>query len=130
MTDEEFAELSEVYGKKETEQEPICPDCTEKVLYECVACSSSNYPPKETEQDIAITEKNIALMREQQDIELRLCVKEFFEKYLNRTEESDGGKVFHPITVSCCRVMMMQPLSNLLHEMRELSGAKPKESYD
>jgi hypothetical protein len=100
MTDEEFAALAEVYGKKETEQ------------------------------DIATTEKNIALMREQQDIELRLCVKEFFEKYLNRTEESDGGKVFHPITVSCCRVMMMQPLSNLLHEMRELSGAKPMDIYD
>jgi len=100
MNDEEFAALAEVYGKKETEQ------------------------------DIATTEKNIALMREQQDIELRLCVKEFFEKYLNRTEESDGGKVFHPITVSCCRVMMMQPLSNLLHEMRELSGAKPMDIYD
>jgi hypothetical protein len=101
LTDEEFEALAEVYGKKETEQ------------------------------DIAILEKNIALMREQQDIELRLCVKEFFEKYLNYAEESDSGKMFHPITVSCCRVMMMQPLSNLLHEMRELSGAKPRENiYD
>ena len=32
------------------EQEPICPDCKAKVLYECVACSSNNYPPK-TEQE-------------------------------------------------------------------------------
>ena len=31
-------------------QEPVCPDCKAKVLYECVACSSNNYPPK-TEQD-------------------------------------------------------------------------------
>jgi hypothetical protein len=31
-----------------TEQEPICPDCKAKVLYECVACSSNNYPPKGT----------------------------------------------------------------------------------
>ena len=27
-------------------QEPVCPDCKAKVLYECVACSSNNYPPK------------------------------------------------------------------------------------
>ena len=100
LTDEEFEALAEVYGKKETEQ------------------------------DIATTEKNIALMREQQDIELRLCVKEFFEKYLNYAEESDSGKMFHPITVSCCRVMMMQPVSDLLHKMCELSGAKPREIYD
>ncbi len=89
----------------------------------------------ETEQDITILEKNIALIRaemqqEERDAELRVCVKEFFEKYLNHAEESDSGKMSHPITVSCCRVMMMQPLSNLLHEMCELSGAKPRESYD
>ena len=29
-----------------TEQEPVCPDCKAKVLYECVACSSNNYPPQ------------------------------------------------------------------------------------
>ena len=95
MTDEEFAELAEVYGKKETEQ------------------------------DIATLEKNIALMR---DEELRVCVKEFFDKYLNRTEESSGGKMFNPIVVSCCRVMMTEPLNNLLARMAELSGAKPKEN--
>jgi DNA-directed RNA polymerase subunit RPC12/RpoP len=27
-------------------QEPVCPDCKAKVLYECVACSSNNYPPQ------------------------------------------------------------------------------------
>ena len=30
------------------EQEPACPECKAEVLYECVACSSNNYPPKET----------------------------------------------------------------------------------
>ncbi len=64
------------------------------------------------------------------DIELRLCVKEFFDKYLNRREESSGGKMFNPIVVSCCRVMMTEPLNNLLARMAELSGAKPRESYD
>ena len=81
----------------------------------------------ETEQDIAIAEKNIALMR---DGELQVCVKEFFEKYLNYAEESGGGKMFNPIVVSCCRVMMTEPLNNLLARMAELSGAKPKEIYD
>ena len=33
------------------EQEPICPECKAEVLYECVACSSNNYPPKRTEQE-------------------------------------------------------------------------------
>jgi hypothetical protein len=31
--------------------EPICPECKAEVLYECVACSSNNYPPPQrTEQ--------------------------------------------------------------------------------
>ena len=97
MTDEEFAELAEVYGKKETEQ------------------------------DIATLEKNIALMR---DAELRVCVKEFFEKYLNHAEESDSGKMFNPIVVSCSRALMTEPLNNLLARMAELSGAEPRKTYD
>ena len=70
------------------------------------------------------------LQQEKRDAELRVCVKEFFEKYLNYTEESDSGKMFHPITVSCCRAMMTEPLSNLLDKMCELSGAEPREEYD
>ena len=27
--------------------EPTCPECKAEVLYECVACSSNNYPPKD-----------------------------------------------------------------------------------
>ena len=87
-------------------------------------------PDTNLEQDIAITEKNIALMREQQDIELRVCVKEFFDKYLNRREESSGGKMFNPIVVSCCRALMTEPLNNLLARMVQLSGANPKEEYE
>ena len=26
--------------------EPVCPECKAGVLYECVACSSNNYPPQ------------------------------------------------------------------------------------
>ena len=59
--------------------------------------------------------------------ELKDCVKEFFEKYLNRREESDSGRVFSPITISCCRVMMLEPLDELLEKMRVLSGAEKRE---
>ena len=56
--------------------------------------------------------------------ELKECVREFFEQYLNRREESDGGRMFAPIYVSCCRVMKTKPLNELLEKMRVLSGAK------
>lgn len=59
------------------------------------------------------------------DDELKLLVREFFEKYLNVVEESDSGKAFNPVGISCCRAHMSQPLDNLLHRMRILSGAKP-----
>ena len=56
--------------------------------------------------------------------ELKKCVKEFFEQYLNRREESDSGRMFAPINLSCCRVMMTGPLGELLEKMRVLSGAE------
>ena len=56
--------------------------------------------------------------------ELQDCVKEFFEKYLNRREESDSGKMFSPITIGCCRAMMLEPLNELMEKMRVLSGAE------
>ena len=59
-----------------------------------------------------------------QSDELKECVREFFEQYLNRREESDGGRMFAPIYVSCCRVMMTEPLGELLEKMRVLSGAE------
>jgi hypothetical protein len=59
-----------------------------------------------------------------QNDELKECVKEFFEQYLNRREESDGGRMFAPIYVSSCRAMMTGPLGELLERMRVLSGAE------
>jgi hypothetical protein len=56
--------------------------------------------------------------------ELKQLVKSFFEDYLDYQEESDSGRVFNPIHVSCTRVMMIEPLAKLLMRMRELSGAK------
>ena len=55
--------------------------------------------------------------------ELKECVKSFFEDFLNIREESDSGRVFAPITVSCCRAMKLEELTALLERMRSLSGA-------
>jgi hypothetical protein len=32
--------------------EPTCPECKAAVLYECVACSSNNYPPKSEQEPV------------------------------------------------------------------------------
>ena len=66
------------------------------------------------------------MQQEERDAELRAYVKEFFEGYLNIVEESDNGKEFKPITISCCRALMVEPLNNLLNRMAELSGAERK----
>jgi hypothetical protein len=36
-----------VHHTAQPAQEPICPECKAGVLYECVACSSNNYPPQQ-----------------------------------------------------------------------------------
>jgi hypothetical protein len=38
-----------LYTHPSQRTEPICPECKAKVLYECVACSSNNYPPQRKE---------------------------------------------------------------------------------
>jgi hypothetical protein len=45
-------------------------------------------------------------------------VAEFFS-YLDYTEESDSGRVFHPIEISSCRILMHEPLAYVLHQMRK-----------
>ena len=56
--------------------------------------------------------------------ELQALVKSFFDDYLDVQEESDSGRVFNPIHISCTRVMMTKPLGELLSRIKELSGAK------
>ena len=34
-------------GQEIEQAEPTCPDCKAAVLFECVACSSNNYPPQQ-----------------------------------------------------------------------------------
>jgi hypothetical protein len=38
---------------EQPEQGPTCPECKAAVLYECVACSSNNYPPKPEQEPVA-----------------------------------------------------------------------------
>jgi len=42
-------------GKKAAQpaQEPVCPACKAEVLYECVACSSNNYPSQPAQKPVA-----------------------------------------------------------------------------
>lgn len=47
----------------------------------------------------------------------REIIKEFLS-YLDYTEESDSGKVFHPIDMGCCRVSMIEPFGMVLKELR------------
>jgi hypothetical protein len=59
--------------------------------------------------------------------ELKALVKSFFDDYLSVTEESDSGRIFNPIHISCVRAMKLKPLSDLLDRMKELSGANVDE---
>jgi len=42
-------------------------------------------------------------------------------KFLDLTEESDSGNIFHPITIGSCRADKQQPLEDLLAEMKKAS---------
>jgi hypothetical protein len=45
-----FGEIKEALAQPA--QEATCPECTAAVLYECVACSSNNYPPKPEQEPV------------------------------------------------------------------------------
>ena len=44
----------------------------------------------------------------------------FFE-VLDRVEESDGGRLFHPTTITSCRVMESAELNQILPKLKEWS---------
>jgi hypothetical protein len=51
------------------EQEPVCPACKAEVLYECVACSSNNYPPPQrTEPLIGCVNHDCAKCKEENNV--------------------------------------------------------------
>ena len=57
---------------------------------------------------------------------LVIAVNKFFE-YLDATEESDEGRVFHPIAIDCCRCLMIEPLGKVLEEMKTMAKELTKE---
>ena len=66
--------------------------------------------------------KAASMLRQQ--AELQTLVKSFFEDYLNYQEETDEGRVFNPIHISCTRVAMIEPFADLIDRMKELSGVE------
>ena len=55
--------------------------------------------------------------------ELRDLTRQFFD-YLDRTEESDEGRVFHPVTFVCCRAAWTDDINRILARMKELAKAR------
>ena len=53
--------------------------------------------------------------------ELKTLTKRFFE-ILDTKEESDSGKTFSPVFISCCRVFLGEELGKILPRMKELSN--------
>lgn len=49
---------------------------------------------------------------------MKELVKSLFEDYLDVTEESDEGRIFHPNFITSCRVMKVDPLNRLLAELK------------
>jgi hypothetical protein len=66
---------------------------------------------KQITEEEFITRTNDKLLKE--------TVREFF-RMLDTVEESDSGREFHPITISCCRTVMIEPMNNILKRMKEL----------
>jgi len=53
--------------------------------------------------------------------ELKLLTKRFFE-ILDIREESDSGREFSPVYISCCRILLNQELNKILPKMKELAN--------
>lgn len=41
------------------------------------------------------------------------------QEFLDRTEESDEGRIFHPVSVTCCRALWIEPLEKILIDLKE-----------
>ena len=53
LTEEPYALVVERFANLVAAAEPTCPSCKAAVLYECVACSSNNYPPQQQAEPVA-----------------------------------------------------------------------------
>lgn len=53
--------------------------------------------------------------------ELKTLTKRLFQ-ILDTKEESDSGRTFSPVFISCCRVHLNEELNKILPRMKELSN--------
>lgn len=53
--------------------------------------------------------------------EVKQLLKELFS-YLDYTEITDSGREYKPITISCSRVLMCEPLGNCITKLKEHKG--------
>lgn len=63
-----------------------------------------------------------AVKVEQERNEVRRLVRSLFEDYLDVIEESDSGREFRPISIGCCRAGEVEPLTQLLKDLRVAVG--------
>jgi hypothetical protein len=71
--------------------------------------------------DMAYRPNGLSMEQVREEEKLKGLVNDLFTKYLDVQEESDSGRMFHPISISCCRAMKLKPLGELLERLRELS---------
>ena len=63
-------------------------------------------------------------MQTLQDTKIYDLVREFFT-ILERQESTDSGRMFHPTTISCCRVMEQAKLEKVLEGMKNEISKTP-----
>jgi hypothetical protein len=74
---------------------------------------------------------NANVMSDEKHLErLQGMVRSLFVDYLDEWEESDSGRPFRPIHISCSRVMKTEPLGKLLEDLRDNVGLPPAKTVD
>ena len=71
------------------------------------------YPPFGTET----TERNLMSIAANRIEELESTIKELFV-LLERVEETDEGRKFHPVQITCCRALDGVKLEQVLRKLR------------
>ena len=69
--------------------EPVCPECKAGVLYECVACSSNNYPPQHTW--VGLTEEDLKLLSSEWRIVYGAWMDDFAKDIEAKLKEKNNG---------------------------------------
>lgn len=70
---------------------------------------------------VAIIKDKNKMTKASTDEQLKALTKRFFQ-ILDTKEESDSGREFSPVYISCCRVLLGQELNEILPKMKELAN--------